>query len=367
MTTHSEMVSDMRKPFIHTCDIFTGPGGTPPSSFVGTFPCRMVKQFAIETVGLGSVLLPVWLTIDEYEPTGAWTTDGFGMDATLSDQVAIPSGSPLKWWVLYTDQVVWFAGTPYYRAYLSLLPLPGPIPPSYRNALGLGAQQYGPFLSLSTPPLYRAKVGFIAGTSAAIVVIQASVAPGITPHILPPMGPWIPPTGVYSVLCNCWGPGSDGQVGTPLGGGQGGCGGAWAQRSAMAVTPGSSYYYTISHSYSFNSQDFLGDSQNCNADYGRAAQPGLASNCFADVASDGGYFDYPVMDTGGGGGGSAAPYFNGHNAVGTVGGDYYFVGGDGGTIGNPGIDGATGAGGGGGGTGATPGGVGGDGMIVLFY
>jgi hypothetical protein len=65
------------------------------------------------------------MTIDAYPPRGAWTAEHFGMDASLSNQIAIPSGTSVKWWVLYTDIVLWHALTPYWRSYLVRLPLPG--------------------------------------------------------------------------------------------------------------------------------------------------------------------------------------------------------------------------------------------------
>lgn len=114
----------MRRPFNTECDIYAGPSTLTPGAFRGTYPCRLIPQSPIGTVGLGSVPLAHWLTIDGYQPRGAWTSHGFGMDAGLSDQVTLPSGGLRRFWVLYSDKVIYGALTPYYRAYLADLPLP---------------------------------------------------------------------------------------------------------------------------------------------------------------------------------------------------------------------------------------------------
>lgn len=127
-----------RRIFNTTCDVFQGPGGVIPGDFVGTFPCRLVPQLAIEPTGVGSILMGYWLTIDGYPPRGAWTPYGFGMDDRLSDQIAVPSGSAPRFWCVYTDLIVWHALTPYYRSYLSSLPLPPPAYPRLNGDIILG-------------------------------------------------------------------------------------------------------------------------------------------------------------------------------------------------------------------------------------
>lgn len=97
-----------------------------PGQLLGTFPCRLVREDAIDPVGVGSPLVPFYLTIDAFQPRGAWIQPTFGVDASLSDQVAVPSGSAKRWWVLYTDLIHWHS-KPYWRAYLVPLPLPAPV------------------------------------------------------------------------------------------------------------------------------------------------------------------------------------------------------------------------------------------------
>jgi hypothetical protein len=117
----------MRKPYNTTCDIVKGPLSGDPFAFVGTFACRKVFEDAILGTGVGCPEIDNYLTIDEYEPVGAWTFPTFGMEPGLADQVAIPSESELLYWVLYTDRIVWKTHPPYWRSYLVSLPLPAVI------------------------------------------------------------------------------------------------------------------------------------------------------------------------------------------------------------------------------------------------
>jgi hypothetical protein len=77
--------------------------------------------------GPGSPANFAYITLDGIAPVGAWEIGSFGMDAGLSDQVAIPSGTLRKWWVLFTEQIRWKELTPYWRATIVLLPLPAPF------------------------------------------------------------------------------------------------------------------------------------------------------------------------------------------------------------------------------------------------
>jgi len=119
----------MRGKFNNSCKIYKGPGTTTPGALVGTFPCRLVVEDGISTVGVGAPIIPRYLTIDAYRPVGAWLSPPlFGMDPALSDRVECPPGIGPQFWVLYTDIVIWHALTPYWRSYLCLLPAPGPNP-----------------------------------------------------------------------------------------------------------------------------------------------------------------------------------------------------------------------------------------------
>jgi hypothetical protein len=117
-----------RKPFNTTCDIYKGPGTATPGLFVGTFNCRYVVEDGIHAIGRGCPPIPAYITLEGYEPQGAWTSPWFGMDPSLCDRIAIPSGDSLRFWVLYTDIVIWHAQASYYRVYVVYLPVPAQGP-----------------------------------------------------------------------------------------------------------------------------------------------------------------------------------------------------------------------------------------------
>lgn len=114
----------MRLPFNTTCDLFAGVGTATPGVYKGTYNCRYVVEDGIFTIGPGVPDIPGYMTIDATLPVGSFTFPQLGLDPSLSDTVAIPSGTAAKFWVIYTDQILWKWHTPYYRAYLCRLPIP---------------------------------------------------------------------------------------------------------------------------------------------------------------------------------------------------------------------------------------------------
>jgi hypothetical protein len=195
--------------------------------------------------------------------------------------------------------------------------------------------------------------------------------------------PWTAPAGVTSVQVQCWGEGGGGgssQHGSHSGGGGGG--GEFAQETAVGVTGGSNYVFSIGAGGTGTASIFTGDTQSVTAHAGQdvAGQSGgtggtgssnaVHFNGGAGASGSGG-----SSVAGGGGGGSA-----GSGGAGGAG-----SGATGGTAGSP--DGATGAaggtslasgsngsspgsGGGGGGSGGSVnhiGGNGGPGQIILTY
>jgi len=108
----------MRQPFNTTCDLYEGPGGAIPLALRGTFDCRLVFEDAITTIGTGAPDIPYYLTIQGIVPKGYWTSEtGIG-DFAKADLVAVPSGSPIRFRVLYVDEINWLSQPTYFRAYL---------------------------------------------------------------------------------------------------------------------------------------------------------------------------------------------------------------------------------------------------------
>jgi hypothetical protein len=402
-----------RRVFNTSCDVFNGPDGVSPDGYIGTFPCRLVPQLAINPTGIGSVVMGYWLTLDGYCPRGAWTPDGFGMDASLSDQIAVPTASGRQYWVVYTDQVIWHALTPYYRCYLSTLPLPPRSLPRSDNKLILGVGHLPPrpeiLLSIPSAPLrilrytgpecptpriiwytYQAggriqlcgsrtlgRVGLVlaglgAGGPTAIfetqsiagkaIVLEMTIGPGVGPHPFPVSGPWTAPPGITSVRVDAWGcGGAGGDPGLGSVGGGGGGSGAYGYALAYSVVPGITYNVVVGTPSGYNSSYFdlplFLEVQNGSP--GSEPNGGMGGAVFH--SGDGGYTGATGSDAYGGmmfsygGDGASAP-----GPGGGIGG----AGGNGFGDGSPG--GAPGAGGGGGDVGYS-GAAGGNGLVILTY
>ena len=160
----------MRKPFDTTCDVYKGPGTTTPGLFVGTFPCRYVREDGIFAIGNGHVPIPAYMTIEGYTPVGFWTVPFLGVDASLADQIAIPSGNVPMFWVIYTDVIVWHVQPAYYRAYLAFLPFPGPGT--------VGGLEFNGSALVSTIPPFVAYGGLEFNGSALVSTIPPFLAYG---------------------------------------------------------------------------------------------------------------------------------------------------------------------------------------------
>lgn len=113
-----------RGPFDTTCDLYGGPGSASPGGLIGTFDCRLVEADGIFLIGTEAPNRVSWMTIEDEVPVGPWQTGSRPMNPALADQVAIPSGTAVQWWVLYTEVIDWQGQDVYYRANLVPLPLP---------------------------------------------------------------------------------------------------------------------------------------------------------------------------------------------------------------------------------------------------
>jgi len=185
-----------------------------------------------------------------------------------------------------------------------------------------------------------------------------------------------------SVDCQAWGEGGKGASGVSGSsghGGGGGGGGAYAEETALAVTNGSNYTYTIGAGGTATNTVFPGDSVTVTAKFGASTttQSGAAGGAAGSngIAFAGGAGAAGQSGTGskegGGGGGAAGASGAGGNAPGPAGGTGTGGGGSGGAGGGTGGTGTVPGGGGGGGgkanTFSDPGGNGAGGQITLIY
>jgi len=113
-----------RGAFNTTCDVYSGPGATPPNTFKGSFPCRLVLADAIYLENVSAPTRSGWVTLEGLIPQGPWTSPGVSFDPRLSDWIAVPAGSIPRFWNIYTDSVLWETQAIYYRANVAPLPLP---------------------------------------------------------------------------------------------------------------------------------------------------------------------------------------------------------------------------------------------------
>ena len=198
---------------------------------------------------------------------------------------------------------------------------------------------------------------------------------------------WTAPAGVTSVQAECWGPGGNGANGLANShSGGGGGGGEYAAESAVAVTPGTVYSFTVGAGGSGTSTVFTGDTQSVTAHAGASGTIGTggtgSTNTTHNNGGGGGAGHTGTGNQGGGGGGgsggSTGAGGTGGNGTTTVGGSGGTAGSGGGAAGGAGaapLGSATagttpGGGGGGGKSTSTVGGAGAagaDGQITLTY
>lgn len=138
--------------------------------YVGTFQCRYVVEDGIFAIGPGCPNIPAYLTLQGYQPQGAWTYPFFGVDSALCDRISIPSGGVPNYFCLYTDVIIWGGQTPYFRAYLVNLPTP-PIAP-------VGGILFGGQATVVTVPPLVGYGGILFGGSAVVVTVPPFVTYG---------------------------------------------------------------------------------------------------------------------------------------------------------------------------------------------
>jgi len=186
------------------------------------------------------------------------------------------------------------------------------------------------------------------------------------------------PTGITSIIVECWAAASGGLPDGTTNGGNGGNGGAYS-RSTLTVTPGNIYTVTVGIGGASNSpggDSWFGSSATILAKGGTTSTPGQASAGIGDVKFSGGTGAAgAVAGAGGGGGGGAGDSADGGAASGQTGGTGGVNGGgdggDGGassTVGSPGI--VPGGAGGGGGfnlLGTSNGGAGANGKVTVQW
>ncbi len=118
-----------RLAFNTSADIYFGPGTATPGVLKATVACRLVIEDGIFLAGVGAPLRVAYLTHDGGAMDDSFVHAYFAADARLADQVAIPSGGAVGWWILFEEEIIWRTQPAYWRSNLVQLPLPDPPPP----------------------------------------------------------------------------------------------------------------------------------------------------------------------------------------------------------------------------------------------
>jgi len=130
----------------------------------------------------------------------------------------------------------------------------------------------------------------------------------------PGSGNWVDPAGITSITVECWGAGGGGGSASGLGGAEGGGGGgAYAKKNTYAVTPGTSYPYTVGAgaaataggATSFNTNVCIGAGGGAGGSSAGAGGTTAASTGDVKWAGGSGVAGASFGYGGGGGGGSA--------------------------------------------------------------
>jgi hypothetical protein len=119
---------DRRAPLNTSADLWTGPGAAVPNTLYATITARLVldPNFLCSTICNRPRI--AWLTsLACPNPPQAPPIAILGQLSIVpatADQIAVPSGTPVRFWVVDVERCQTRGGTPYCRAWLARLPLP---------------------------------------------------------------------------------------------------------------------------------------------------------------------------------------------------------------------------------------------------
>ena len=114
----------MKLPYDNTCDLIYGASGASPGAVYATGPCRLVYDPFFDPLLAPLDGRVAYATLEFAVPNeGKVTTAGqvYTTDYSFADVVAIPSGRPANFQVLFVEIVTPFASQSYYRVHLGAL------------------------------------------------------------------------------------------------------------------------------------------------------------------------------------------------------------------------------------------------------
>lgn len=116
----------MRREFNGNVTFTRGPRAVDPGGVYGPYPCRLITQREVFCVGTGSPLVGWYVTVDEYEPIGIWSTASFGASYEYADTAVFSSRPGEVFTAVRTRLFVPLFGTAYWQTELELAVIPIP-------------------------------------------------------------------------------------------------------------------------------------------------------------------------------------------------------------------------------------------------
>jgi hypothetical protein len=115
-----------KAPYDTTCDIIDGPGSLTPGTIRHAgVPCRLVSDNIVFQREKWMDQDTAYVTMDESDVHAAFINAGLDMhivDGSVCDRLAIPSGAPAGYTVLWTEAVNYAGHPTYYRAHVRPVP-----------------------------------------------------------------------------------------------------------------------------------------------------------------------------------------------------------------------------------------------------
>jgi hypothetical protein len=111
-----------RLAFNNTCDRYFGPGTPTPLVFRGTAPCRLVVESFDPITSEPGLDRVAYVTVDGFEPDppdGSLVGSIVTLDMSTADYLAIPSGGPVNFRVIWVEVVNYLGNPQYYRAHVA--------------------------------------------------------------------------------------------------------------------------------------------------------------------------------------------------------------------------------------------------------
>lgn len=113
-----------RGPYNKTCDLIYGSSGLHPGMVYKTLPCRLVEESYEDIFNLPWSQRVAYVTMDDVPNVASVSSAGyvFSSDFAFADLIAVPSGSPANYQVLFVEVVSYKSQPAYSRVHVRSYP-----------------------------------------------------------------------------------------------------------------------------------------------------------------------------------------------------------------------------------------------------